>query len=126
MKLNARVKTFLENHSSARERRNRYSAVWAILYDMYGKDMWGKETFLVVGPQIFSIVRLINQVQQFNKELRGNDYGDGKVLAQEKQIELGYTPGHNRDLKTLDEFFPVNNKSIYEDEDEELDFEEAD
>lgn len=29
-----------------------------------------------------------------NKELRGEDYKDGKALAQEKQIEFGYQAGH--------------------------------
>jgi len=35
------------------------------------------------------------------KELRGTDYNEGERLAQEKQMELGYSPGYNKDVTTL-------------------------
>lgn len=31
--------------------------------------------------------------------LRGNDYDDGKTLADEKKISLGYSPGYADDIK---------------------------
>lgn len=31
--------------------------------------------------------------------LRGTDYAEGEILAQAKQLELGYTPGYKQDLK---------------------------
>lgn len=33
--------------------------------------------------------------------MRGSDYEDGERLAQEKQIELGYIPNYQRDVREL-------------------------
>lgn len=35
------------------------------------------------------------------KELRGADYDEGERLAQEKQIEMGYTSGYYQDVNRL-------------------------
>lgn len=35
------------------------------------------------------------------KELRGADYDEGERLAQEKQIEMGYSPGYYQNVKQL-------------------------
>lgn len=96
------VINLLTNDPAMRMRRNRYKAVWSIVYEKYQKDFWGQETFLIVGPEILSITRLINKVQEEQPELRGSDYSEGKILAQKKQIDLGYTPGYNSDLKKLE------------------------
>lgn len=106
MTLKQRVKALLESEPKARERRYRYRAVWKILHDIYHKDTWGQETFLIVGPEIGSVIRLINQFQQHNKELRGIDYDDKKKLVQAKQIELGYEPGYHQDVKKLKALIP--------------------
>lgn len=34
-------------------------------------------------------------------ELRGSDYSQGEILAQEKQIELGYEPNYHADIKKI-------------------------
>jgi len=33
--------------------------------------------------------------------LQGSDYNDKESLMEAKQLELGYTPGHYKDVKTL-------------------------
>lgn len=38
---------------------------------------------------------------QENPELRGSDYSDKEVLEQSKELELGYAPNYQKDIKTL-------------------------
>jgi hypothetical protein len=35
------------------------------------------------------------------ENLRGTDYAEGEILAQEKILEFGYEPGHNAIIKKL-------------------------
>lgn len=107
----SQVKYLLENHPALRERRNRYKAIWELLHDKYQKDMWGKETFLIVGPEILSITRIINKVQEEHKELRGSDYADGKILSQQTQVNLGYEPGYHQDMRKLETLADMTGES---------------
>lgn len=104
-----RVKSYLEKYSDARERKYRYLIIYRLVCEIIGKDTFGKDDFKKVAKLILTISREINKLQQDNENLRGNDYSDGKRLAQEKQIELGYTPSYHRDVKTLKELFPNEN-----------------
>jgi len=51
--------------------------------------------------------RLINRVQQLNEDLRGSDYEDEskKIKIQEVELQLGYSPGYNQDVKKLKTLF---------------------
>lgn len=40
-----------------------------------------------------------------NKDLRGEDYGDGKKLADKKKIDFGYEVGFREDRKLSDKLF---------------------
>jgi hypothetical protein len=44
-------------------------------------------------------------VQKDNKDLRGSDYDDGKILAQEKQLEFGYESNFNNNVRKLKTLF---------------------
>lgn len=46
-----------------------------------------------------SLDRSWRQILQQRPELRGEDYDKKEVLSQEKQLELGYTPGFHSDVK---------------------------
>lgn len=46
-----------------------------------------------------SLDRAWRKALQDNPSLRGKDYDDKVVLEQEKQLDLGYTPGYEADLK---------------------------
>ncbi len=51
-----------------------------------------------------SMDRAWRQALEHDPSLRGSDYGKKEVLEQEREIELGYSPGHEgqiRKLKTL-------------------------
>ena len=101
MTLKQQIKHLLEINLEARERSNRYRVVWYILYQRYHNETIDKKMFLEVGPEIESINRCIRQLQQYDESLRGKDYDEGKILSQEKQIELGYRPGFLQDIKKL-------------------------
>lgn len=104
MTLKQRVTNMLETNVTSRERKHRYRAVWFILNQMYHRDTIDKSSFIEMGPDIVSIIRLINLVQSQNENLQGSDYADKKKLVQEKQIELGYTPGYYNDIKEKNQF----------------------
>lgn len=42
-----------------------------------------------------------DRVQKECPNLQGQDYQDGKILSEEKQIEFGYEPGYHQDIKKL-------------------------
>lgn len=93
------VLKMLEANASARERKNRYHAVWFVLHERHQKDTIDKQTFMDIGPEIVSIIRLINFFQKLYPQLRGTDYGDKKKLVQQTQIDLGYEVGYHSDIK---------------------------
>lgn len=99
MTIKEEVKHLLQTNVEARERRNRYRAVWYILHNKYYFDVIDKNLFMKIAPEMMSINRMFNLVQKQYTTLRGDDYDDGKILAQEKQIELGYEPGYNSDIR---------------------------
>jgi hypothetical protein len=42
------------------------------------------------------------EVTRKEKELRGTDWEDGEILSQQKQLELGYMPSYESDIKKLE------------------------
>lgn len=52
--------------------------------------------FAKLGPEYGSYEREWRAVLKENAHLRGSDYGDGETLEQEKQLDLGYQPGHEQ------------------------------
>ena len=92
----------LYTHQKSRERSNKYKAIAVVLKSHYPKieDMDVERVADIVAEAI-SLDRQWRKILEDNISLRGSDYNQGKTLAQKKQIELGYTPGHEADLKRL-------------------------
>lgn len=101
------VRGKLITHPEFRERSKRgvYLAKLALRYT----DL---ETKFENGEQQFSLKELSDFATKYDTfrhawgdvtrecpELRGTDYEKGEILAQEKQLELGYMPGYNKDIK---------------------------
>lgn len=59
------------------------------------------EDIIVLGS---SLDRAWRKMLQENPELRGTDYDDKEMLEQDKQLELGYMPGHDADVKKKNKF----------------------
>lgn len=96
------VEDYLKEVVPARERKNRSRAVWRMLQMLHPEvEKITLETFHQYYSDIMCITRYINAVQKDDKSLRGTDYEDGKELAAEMQLELGYEPGHFQRSKKL-------------------------
>jgi hypothetical protein len=103
------VYNYLETHPLARERKNRYKALMAIIRRKYNLPLPGNPDSKIelTNDKIEGIIsdgmtynRYINRVQQLNKELRGTDYEENKhILEQQAQVDLEYAPGYNEDIK---------------------------
>ncbi len=100
------VKKFLELHSELRSRKLRALAIWSILsqQNWEGHEFTlNKDKFIQFGhTQIQSINRVINFIQRNYPDLRGSDYEDKKRLQQKVQVELGYNPGIDQQIKKLE------------------------
>ena len=97
----------LTSHKDFRERRFRakYLAILALRANkLEEKFKTGitLEELAEVATSYESYNRTWRQVMELHPELHGEDYGDGKPLAQEKQISLGYEAGFAKDLKEFD------------------------
>jgi hypothetical protein len=102
------VREYLETEPRARERKNRARVVWNLLEKLEKVlnrnqtiESMSKDFFINHFSKIQSLNRSVNRIQQLYPELRGTDYEDKEVLEQEAQLEQGYTPGFNQDIKKL-------------------------
>lgn len=97
-----KVKAKLEQHESFRERRKRATGLMILtLRDLglEGKKEFTIENLIEISKKYDSYRHEFDAVQKDYPNLRGQDYQDGKALAQAKQIEFGYTPGFYQDIK---------------------------
>lgn len=104
-------KAKLENFPNFRERRFRgkYLAKLTLremgIEDRYeSKTDGGKlsyEELITFASKYDSFRHEYDRVQKDYPELRGEDYADGKILAQEKMLEFGYEPNHHENIKRL-------------------------
>lgn len=92
------VMQYLIDTPLARERRNKSKAIANLLIKRNGLTI-DRELLMKLIVEAESINRYWRQTLQDYPTLRGRDYGDGKQLAQEKQISLGYEMGYNSDIK---------------------------
>ena len=89
--MNKRLKTILEDHPQARERKHRYHVMRKVMVERH--PMLGeisKETMLQICRDMVKLDRSLRKVQQDNPHLRGNDYSMKKELEIVAQKELGY------------------------------------
>lgn len=96
----------LESHVQFRERANRDTglAILALRDAGYEERYSRREQLTLKEMAIFakkydSYRHEYDAVMREYPDLRGSDYEDGKVLAQEKQIEFGYEVGYHQDIK---------------------------
>lgn len=92
------IKSYCLREPKARERRNRSRAICNLLTEKY-RLTDDKQKLIEAFEDYESYSRLFRMVQMENPETRGQDYEDGKELAQKKQIDLGYESGYQQDLK---------------------------
>lgn len=108
MTLSKNVKDYLEREPKFRERKNKDRGIINLLMKKYPEIRRAvetqeirKETITAMVQDYASMDRAWRQVLERNEHLRGADYAEKVKLEQEKQIELGYTPGFYRDVKKL-------------------------
>lgn len=98
------IKKELEKSPRARERKNKNAFIAWILEKKYaGRIQTGIDRALLEDFVRDSATydRAWRQVLQLEVSLRGTDYEDKKTLEQEKELELGYMPGYNSDIKKI-------------------------
>lgn len=90
------IKQRLENHPWFRERKAKNFGIAKMLKNKYNVNIDPKtlEDLIV---EASSLDRAWRQTLQHNPHLRGSDYGEGEILAQEKILELGYEVGSSID-----------------------------
>ena len=98
MKAYDRVKHLLEVEPKARERRNKSRAIAHLLIEKYNLTIDKCLLTDIVG-EVNTLDREWRAVTADNENLRGQDYSTGKIVAQEKQIALGYQPGYSQMIK---------------------------
>lgn len=97
------IKNYLEKSPKARERKNKNRFIaWLLWKRLQGVEVTQEmlEKFVV---DCSSYDRAWRQVLQLETHLRGTDYDDKKMLEQEKELELGYQPGIQKDIKKVGE-----------------------
>jgi len=95
-----KVEDKLINDRFFRERSNKNRGIVELLIAEYSElENIDKHLLITICKKFTSMDRDWRWLTEHYKEYRGSDYGDKKVLEQEKQIELEYTPGHYKDLK---------------------------
>lgn len=98
------MKDHLEKSPKARERKNKNRFIAWLLDKKYDAQMGLSVTQLeqlIVDASSYD--RAWRQVEQYEEHLRGTDYNDKTHLEQEKEIELGYQPGIQSDIKKVAE-----------------------
>jgi len=90
------IKKYIEKNVSARERRNKNKFIAWFLFNKYKlqDNKLDQDTLEELIVMASDCDRYWRKVLQECPDLRGKDYMDKVVIAQEKQIELGYEPGY--------------------------------
>lgn len=101
--MNDEILRGLKNWPEFRERRNKNKYIGEICLKKYGIELTPK-----LKDQLADLVTDIDNAGRYwrlhtseNPELQGSDYGTKSTIVEEKQLELGYVPGHTVDLKKL-------------------------
>lgn len=85
-----------------RERRMKNAMIAEMLIEKYQLPIT-KEILETIIVEAASLDRYWRDVALHNPALRGADYSDGKTLAQEKKLALGYQPMHHEISKKVQE-----------------------
>lgn len=110
MKLKELVRGYLEAQPLFRERRHKDRGIVNILISRHYKlgeairaGIMSKEFVTEMMLEYANMDRYWRQIlaEPGNEYLRGRDYADKEQYEQEREIKLGYSPGHSADVKTL-------------------------
>lgn len=108
MTLKTLVHNYLEKQPLFRERKNKDQGIVNILIGRHYKlgeairtGVLSKQFVIEVMKEYASMDRAWRQALEHDPSLRGADYGDKDHLEQEKEIALGYVPGHDADVRKL-------------------------
>lgn len=96
------LKNYLEEQPLARERKNKNRAIGNLLRENYPMLSTIPREYLadVVGD-VLTMDRAWRKVLEDNEHLRGDDYNQKTQLEEKMELELGYTPGFDQDVKKL-------------------------
>lgn len=99
---------YLKDEPKFRERANKDKGIANLLlrkYPLLKKaielDMFSRDTLIALMQDYATMDRAWRQALEHDPTLRGSDYEEKVRLEQEKQIELGYRPSHDSDIKKL-------------------------
>lgn len=102
------VQKYLEEQPLARERKNKNRALVNLLLNEYPAltrlypDLENTKRYLIgIVMRAATLDRAWRKTLEEVPYLRGKDYDQKEVLEQAVELGLGYTPGHDRDVKTL-------------------------
>lgn len=94
------IKQKLEEHPWFRERKAKnYGIARLLIREYHLEDKIDPKTLEDILTHATSLDRYWRKVTETNPHLQGSDYNDRVKLMQEKQIELGYEPNYNKDIK---------------------------
>lgn len=98
------IKGLLEKMPRARERSNKNRFLATLLHRKYESRLQTDSSVNIVENIIVAAAsydRVWRQVLQHEPNLRGSDYDKKQELEELKQLDLGYVPGHEADIKKL-------------------------
>jgi hypothetical protein len=81
----------LKEIPESRERRNRHRFIMKMLDYRFPLQEFSTKLFV---DDYNTTTRYIQMIQKDHPELRGKDYDDGKILAQRRVLESGYSTGY--------------------------------
>lgn len=107
MTIKDKIKKKLEDFPQFRERRFRSTRLAILslrdldLEDKHKESRLTLEDLVAFAKKYDSYRHEWDKVMEENPELRGQDYGDKKIVEQEWQLAHGYEPGLPGDVKRL-------------------------
>ena len=108
MKTKDLVTKYLDEQPLFRERRNKDRGIVNILISRHYKlgevirtGVISKEFVTEMMQEYASMDRYWRLTLKGRPDLRGKDYEDKHVLEQDREIDLGYVPGHHADVRKL-------------------------
>ncbi len=91
---------YLKREPRFRERKSKWRGIADLLIKRYNLDIDRKILADIIADGS-NADRCWRDILKNDISLRGADYSDGEILAQEKQIQLGYTPNFHKDIQQL-------------------------
>lgn len=92
------IENYLREDARFRERKNKNKGIANLVSKKYGIVIPQDKRDVIIAD-ILGADRYWRLLLSEYKELRGSDYGTKDILEQKKEIELGYSPGYQKDIK---------------------------